>query len=113
MLNRLSASGLVSLIAGLAILLFGITYLWVVGSAVAIDETGEVQTAFVITSDGRRQPLSQLWSGYFYAIPQLEGTLQVRCHNGTMNEAGYVTPHAHTKIRVVGDTPCGQLLEVF
>ncbi len=75
-----------------------------------VDETGGVERTFVVTGDGREQPLRQLWSGYFYGIPQLEGTIQVRCHDGSTKEADYVTGHMHTKIRVVGDTPCARLL---
>ncbi len=43
-----------------------------------VDKTGGVESAFVVTGDGSEQPLRQLLSGYFYGIPQLEGTIQVR-----------------------------------
>lgn len=73
-----------------------------------VDETGGVKSAFVVTGDGRTQQLAQLWSGYFYAVPQLEGTIQVRCQDGSVKERGYVTGHMHTKIKVVGETSCVQ-----
>ena len=110
MLNRPSDRGLAILIAAVAIVLLGTAYLWIAGSAVVVDETGGVERAFVVTGDGREQQLSQLWGGYFYAIPRLEGTIQVRCHDGSMREGGYVTGHMHTKIRVVGDSPCARLV---
>lgn len=113
MLNRLSVKGLAILIVAIAIVLFGSVYLWIAGWAVVVDETGEVESAAVVTSDGREQSLRRLWSGYFYTIPEMEGTIQVRCRDGSTNEAGYMTGHFHTKIRVVGDKPCARLVEEF
>ena len=109
MLERLSVRGLAILIAVIAIALFGIAYLWMAGSVVVGDETGGVESAAVVTSGGREQQLSRLWNGYFYAIPQLEGAIRVRCYDGSTKESGYVTGHMHTKIRVIGDTPCARL----
>lgn len=65
-----------------------------------------MESAFGVTGDGRKQQLSRLWSGYYYAIPQLEGTIRVHCHDGSTKEGGYVTGHAHTELRIVGDVPC-------
>ena len=113
MMERLSVRGLAILIAAIAIVLFGTAFLWIAGSAVVVDETGRVESAAVVTSDGREQQLSRLWNGYFYAIPQLEGAIRVRCHDGSTMESGYVTGHMHTKIRIVGDTPCARLEEVI
>ena len=113
MMERLSVRGLAILIAAIAIVLFGTAFLWIAGSAVVVDETGGVESAAVVTSDGREQQLSRLWNGYFYAIPQLEGAIRVRCHDGSTMESGYVTGHMHTKIRIVGDTPCARLEEVI
>jgi hypothetical protein len=113
MLERLSVRGLALLIGGSAVLLLAFAYLWIAGSAVVVDETDGVESAFITTSDGREQPLHRLWTGYFYAIPRLEGTIEVRCHDGTRKSWGYVTGHMHTKIRVVGDAPCARLVEVI
>ena len=88
-------------------------YLWLAGSAVVVDETNGVETAFIVTTDGREQPLYRLWRGYFYTVPRLEGTIEVRCHSGETKRWGYVTGHLHTKIRVVGDTPCARLVPDF
>lgn len=86
-------------------------YVWIAGSAVVSDETGGVDSAVVITGAGAEQPLRRLWSGYFYAIPDLEGSIEVRCRNGVRKQWGYVTPHMHTKIRVAGPTPCAELVD--
>lgn len=111
MFEPLSARGLAFLLGGLAALLLALTYIWLAGSATVVDETGGVESAFITTSDGREQPLYRLWTGYFYAIPRLEGTIEVRCRDGTRKSRGYVTGHLNTKIRVVGDTPCARLVE--
>lgn len=88
-------------------------YLWLAGSAVVVDETGGVETAFIVTTDGREQPLYRLRRGYFYTVPTLEGTIEVRCGSGEKKRSGYVTGHLDTKIRVVGDTPCARLVYDF
>ena len=87
-------------------------YLWLAGSAVVIDETGGVLSA-VVTNDEAEQPLRRLWSGYFYAIPELEGTIEIRCRNGVQKQWGYVTGNMHTKIRVVGQTPCARVVDTI
>ena len=76
-------------------------YLAIAGSAVVVDETGDVLSA-VVTNDRQQQRLTHIWGGYFYAIPRLEGTIEVRCRSGSRNRWGYVTGNMHTKIRVVG-----------
>lgn len=98
------------LFGGLA-LTFAAAFLWIAGSAVVVDETDGVTSAVVITSGGTEQPLRQLWSGYFYAVPRIEGTIEIRCHNGVRRQIGYVTGHMHTKIRVVGAAPCERMVE--
>jgi hypothetical protein len=113
MLERLSIGGLATLIAAVAIPAVVAAYLWLAGSVVVVDKTRGVEDAFVVTSSGSEQQLSELWSGYFYAIPRLEGTIQIRCQGGLMKEAGYVTGHMHTKIRIVGDRPCERVEEVI
>lgn len=98
------------MIAAFVILLLLLGSIWLAGSAVVVDETDGVESAFVITGDGREQQLHRLWSGYFYAIPRLEGTIEVRCRDGSRKNWGYVTGFAHAKIRVIGDTPCARLI---
>jgi len=87
--------------------------LWLAGSAVVVDETDGVETAFIVTNDGREQPLYRLWRGYFYTVPRLEGTIEVRCHSGETKRWGYVTGNLDTKVRVVGDTTCAHLVHDF
>ena len=109
MSKRLSVA-LATLIAATTILLLAAIFLWIAGSAVVVDDTRGVESAFVVNSVGGEQRLTRLWSGYLYAIPQIEGTILVRCRDGSTQKGGYVTGLAHTKIRVVGDTPCERLL---
>jgi hypothetical protein len=113
MLERLSAWGPALLVAGMALSLLGFLYVWIAGSAIVVDETDGVDSAFIVTGDGREQRLHRLWTGYFYAIPGLEGTIEIRCRDGTRKSWGYVTGYHDTKIRVVGDTPCARLVEVI
>jgi hypothetical protein len=110
--KRLSFRWLAFLFAGSAIVLLAYAYVTLLGSAIVIDETGGVESA-VVTNDEREQPLRELWSGYFFAFPELEGELEVRCRNGETKRAGYVTAGLRTKIRVVGDPPCAHIVDVF
>jgi hypothetical protein len=98
------------LIGTLSLALLGHLYLTFVGSAVVVDETGGVVSAVITDHDGREQPLSRLWDGYFYAIPDLEGTIEIRCRDGSRKSWGYVTGNMHTKIRVVGNRPCERVI---
>ena len=86
-------------------------YLWLSGSAIVVDETGGVQSAVVTNGYHPDQPLYKLWGGKFYAIPDIEGTIEVRCADGMRKQWGYVTKHWHTKIKVVGKTPCARLVD--
>jgi len=92
------------------VLFTAFVYVQFAGSAVVIDETGRVRSASIVTGDGRTQPLHQLWDGYFYAIPNLEGSIELRCDDGVTKQWGYVTGHMHTEIRVVGRTSCAQVV---
>jgi hypothetical protein len=95
-----------------ALALVAYVYLHFAGSAVVADETGGVMSA-AITSASGEQPLVRLWSGYFYAIPNQEGLIEIRCIDGSRKRWGYVTRYLSTKIRVVGDRPCARIVEVF
>jgi hypothetical protein len=95
---------------GAALLLVGVGFLWLSGSAVVVDDTGGVRTAFVTDGHGAYQQLHKIWKGRFYSVPRLEGTIEVRCENGVRKQSGYVTPHMHTKIRVVGNSPCARVI---
>jgi hypothetical protein len=97
-------------LVGVGVLIVAASFLWLSGSAVVVDEIGGVQSAVVTDGHGREQSLYELWSGHFYAIPEIEGTIEVKCMNGVRKQWGYVTPHMHTKIRVVGDAPCARVV---
>jgi hypothetical protein len=111
MLDRLSVSGLALLVGAVAIILLGSGYIWLGGSAVVVDETDGVESAFIIGGNGTEQQLYELWSGYFYGIPDGDGTIEVRCRDGSRKRGGYVSGFWHTKLRVVGETPCARLVE--
>lgn len=97
-------------IGATALALAGAVYVLIFGSAIVHDETGEVMSA-VITNDHEEQALLSLPGGLFFAVPGLEGVIEVRCRNGVTGRAGYVTGYTHTSIRVRGGTPCRQILE--
>lgn len=98
------------LIGGVALLIVA-AYFWLAGSAVVVDETNGVQSAVVTNDGGNEQRLYRLWSGYFYAIPSVEGTIEIRCLNGVRKQLGYVTGNMHTRVRVVGQAPCERIVE--
>jgi hypothetical protein len=111
MLERLSVRALGFMIAASVIVPLAFGYVWLVGSAVVIDETGGVSSAVATDGHGTEQRLHRLWNGFFYAIPNVEGTIEVRCRNGVRKQMGYVTVGMHTKIRVMGDAPCSRVIE--
>jgi hypothetical protein len=90
-------------------LLMLILWLRVMGSAIVIDETGQVQDAFITDAHGKYQKLWQLTDGYFYTIPDMEGTFEIRCGGGKILRNGYVTIHMDQIIRVTGDGKCSAL----
>jgi hypothetical protein len=85
---------------------------WLEGSVVVIDHTGQVGSAVI--TDGGTPPtearLHRLWNGYFYGIPGFEGVIEVRCREGERRQWGYVNSHIHTTVRVVGQRPCQQAI---
>lgn len=87
-------------------------FFWVSGSAVVVDETGSVESAVIIDSDRTEQKLTHLWKGYFYTIPEIRGTIEVRCTNGKRERHGYVAGKMHTRVEVTGKKPCEHINEV-
>lgn len=108
---RTLASGPFPWLIGGAALLIVAAYFWLAGSAVVVDETHGVQSVVVTNNGGSEQKLYRLWNGYFYAIPSVEGAIEVRCSNGLRVQVGYVTRYMHTKIKVVGKAPCERIVE--
>jgi hypothetical protein len=103
--------GVVRVGIGVAALVFaGLVYVWFFGSAIVHDETGAVESA-VITNDRQEQALIALPGGYFFAVPGMEGVIEVRCRGGARGRAGYVTGHFQTWVKVIGDAPCRRVVE--
>lgn len=100
------------LIAAIILVAAIAAWVWLQGSAVVIDDTGQVATAVI--TDGANPPaetpLHRLWNGHFYGIPSFEGTIEVRCRNGTRSQWGYVIRGLHTRVRVVGQSSCQRAL---
>ena len=88
----------------------GLLYVGIFGSAAVHDETGEVTSA-VVTNDREEQALLRLPGGLFFAVPRLEGTIEVRCRNGRRARWGYVTGYTHTAVRVSGAPACAHIAE--
>jgi hypothetical protein len=95
---------------GAFLLLLIAGYFHIAGSAIVIDETGGVESAVVKGGGGTEQKIYRLWDGYFYAIPRVEGTIEVRCTNGVRKRWGYVTANFDTTVKVVGKSPCERLI---
>lgn len=98
--------------SALFILIVGIYgFFWLAGSAIVVDETGGVESAVITNSGGTEQKLTRWWNGYFYTIPEMEGTIEVRCFNGKREQRGYVTGKMHTRVEVTGKKPCEHIEE--
>lgn len=76
------------------------------GSVLVLDPERQIESARIVTSDGRSQPLYMLPGNRFYSVPKLEGTVEVRCRNGSTHLAGYVTPHLDTRLEMKSNSEC-------
>jgi FlaG/FlaF family flagellin (archaellin) len=92
------------------IILSAWAYVWLAGSVIVVDETQGVQTVVLTTNGGPDQNLYKIWSGFFFAIPQHDGAIEVRCRNGILKTWDYFSANMHTTLKVVGATPCAQLI---
>jgi hypothetical protein len=79
-------------------------YIYFAGSAVVVDETRGVDIVVIVGNDGKKQHLYELWGGFFYAVPRLEGQFEVRCYDGSRYRSGYVARYLHSELRVTGST---------
>lgn len=100
------------LIALAALAIIGV-WLVAAGSITVVDETGGVQAAYVVNSGPAQQHLHGPLRGYFFAVPHMEGTVEVRCAKGVRKQAEYVTGGVHTIVQVAGRTPCERLIEAL
>lgn len=110
-LMRTLATGPFPWLIGGCALFVAVAYLWLAGSAIVVDDTRGVKSAVVTNNGGSEQKLYKLWDGYFYAIPEIEGVIEVRCAEGAKKQSGYVTGLMHTKVKVVGDRQCERVVE--
>lgn len=112
MFDRMSSRRCGLLVAAFILIPAMVAWLWLQGSVVVIDDTGQVASA-VVTDGGdpaTELRLYRLWNGHFYGIPGFEGVIEVRCRNGARKQWGYVNRHMHTRVRVVGQAPCQQVV---
>lgn len=84
----------------------------IAGSVVVFDKSGQVASALVTNNGNLSQRLVRLPGGVFYAIPQVEGAVEIRCQSGERVQWGYVTGHMHTWLRVEPDVGCSKITYV-
>jgi hypothetical protein len=97
-----------------AILIALVAYVafWVMGSAVVLDRSGQITSAIITTGGGPKQALHALPFGVFYTVPQFEGSIEVRCRDGSHQQYGYVTGHFHTWLRLEVGQSCQEIEEI-
>ena len=98
------AGALVIMLAGAGIFVLAL-YLVFAGYAVVHDETGQVVEAAIVNQAGETR-LRDLPGGLFYAMPDREGVIEVRCRDGSRGRAGYVTAGMHSSVTVTSAHPC-------
>jgi hypothetical protein len=83
-----------AVLASVATVLAGTTLaLAMAGSVVLYDPHGEVASATLVDGWKQRQQLASVGFGYF-GVPNIEGTVEIKCANGKVIRSGYVTPGA-------------------
>lgn len=91
-----------------AVIWFAVSY---TGYVIVRDETGLAQNARVKNSV-RQQELTDLTFGYFAAIPEVEGEVEVRCSDGSTVSGSYVAKHWKEKVKVTGERMCQNLVQL-
>ncbi len=86
--------------------------LWFLGSVVVVDGTGDILSAAITDSSLAKQPLHRLPGGIFFAIPRVEGAISLRCHDDSLEQRGYVTPHLHSWLHVRPGTGCSRVVQL-
>ncbi|KHL25456.1 hypothetical protein PK98_01785 [Croceibacterium mercuriale] len=86
--------------------------LWIMGSAVVIDRSGNVLSAAITGSGGTTQPLHHLPGRIFYTMPRVEGAIELRCRDGARGRWSYVTRHMHSWLRVGPGAGCGRVVQL-
>ena len=85
---------------------------WMSGSVLVLDETAGVDQAWLTNGTGAKQRLNGPWAGRFFGIPSVEGTIELRCRDSMVRPDVYVGPHLHTWIKVVGPSPCQDVVVI-
>lgn len=98
------------LIALLCLCLFGRLILEFTGYVIVHDETGLATSVRVVSGDWY-QKLTDLPLGYFVAIPDMEGGVEVICSDGSIVSGGYVTSHWQETLTVIGSGTCEDLVQ--
>jgi hypothetical protein len=89
----------------IGILLVGFPILLFLGSVVLDDPADEVAFATIAAGDGTTQPMHRIPGSMFVAIPRIEGDIAIHCRDGSVEHAGYATPHMHVRVSAQG--ACG------
>jgi len=77
------------------------------GSIVLLDPHHEVESAQAVSSLGQRQDLASVGIAYV-GVPELEGTIEIRCANGRVIRTGYVTPGVPMWLRLGEHGECSK-----
>jgi hypothetical protein len=97
----IARAGLLCLFAALAFWL----YMGIVGSVWVFNRSGDDVHAVILVGD-REQQMLRLPGGTFFAFPEQDSEIEVRCRDGSSARGGYVTRHLQTSITVVAASPC-------
>ncbi len=73
------------------------------------DYSGQVIAARVSNVWGAYQPLHEIFDGTWVTIPRLEGSIEVRCRDGSERNMGYVTQHMSTSVEVPKGGNCADV----
>lgn len=94
-----SGCWVVAILAALAIAWVALS---LAGLVLVRDRTGQVVRATLVSGGGgaSTQALLDLPGGYFVAIPQIEGTVEIECLDGSRHQNGYVTGAMQTWLTV-------------
>lgn len=81
------------------------------GYVIVRDETGLADEARVRSVEWQ-QNLADLPFGYFVAIPEIEGEVEVECSDGSKVSGGYVATHWKETVKVNGAGTCADMVQL-
>lgn len=79
-----------------AVILLSGGMVFLMGSTIVFDPKRKVTSVAIVGDGGGSQQLYRLPGGAFFAVPQLEGVLVIRCLDTSTSRGGYITPHMHS-----------------